>query len=75
MTVSRVVGERTGGAGDGARPTPRELPALVSEWPGWVREEYEEQAATLEYEARMAPGRAERAAEHIVRDKFRRGLL
>lgn len=50
------------------------LSALISEWPAEAREEYEERAAILEHEARMGKDRAERAAEHIVRDRWERRL-
>lgn len=69
-------GDPGGRAARAARPgEPRELSVLVSEWPEVARDEYEERAAILRYDARMAPERAERAAEHIVRDRWRRGLL
>lgn len=43
------------------------LPALVRDWPEEAREELAERQAILEYDARMERGRAERAAEHVVR--------
>lgn len=48
------------------------LPALVRDWPVEAREELAERAAILEYDARMERGRAERAAEHVVRDQWSR---
>jgi hypothetical protein len=48
------------------------LPALVKDWPAAAREEWAERAAVLEYDARMERGRAERAAEHVVRDRWSR---
>lgn len=48
------------------------LPALVKWWPPEAREEWEERAAVLEFDARMSRERAERAAEHIVRERWER---
>lgn len=48
------------------------LPALVRDWPAAAREEWEERAAVMEFDARMEKGRAERAAEHVVRDQWSR---
>lgn len=58
-----------------ARQGRHPLPALVRWWPPELREEWEERAAILEYDARMERGRAERAAESIIRDRWERGLL
>ena len=44
-----------------------DLPALVREWPEAARDELAERIAILQYDARMSPDRAERAAEHVVR--------
>lgn len=73
--TSRSVVERTGGAGYGARPLGRELSALITEWPIEYQDDWAERSAILEHDARMGRDRAERAAEHIVRDRARRGLL
>ena len=52
---------------------PAELPALVREWPEAARDAWEDKAAQLEYGAsRMERSRAERAAEHIIRDEWSR---
>lgn len=64
-------GRASGAGGEGLVLTP-ELPALVRDWPAEAREELEERAAILEYDARMERGRAERAAEHIVREQWSR---
>ena len=73
--TSRGGDERTGGAGNGAQPSPRELSALTSEWPLEARDSWAETAAVLEYDAKMERSRAEKAAEHQVRDRWSRGLL
>ena len=57
-----------GGTGDGGP----DLPPLVRDWPAAAKDELEERQAILEYDARMERGRAERAAEHIVRDWWAR---
>ena len=57
-----------------ARPKRYPLAADRRHWPAEAREAWEERAAILEYDARMERGRAERAAEHIVRDRWDRGL-
>lgn len=50
-----------------------DLPALVREWPEAARDAWEDKAAQLEYGAsRMERNRAERAAEHIIRDEWSR---
>ena len=62
-------------AGQSSRPGRYPLAALVRHWPAEAREEWEERAAVLEYDAKMTRERAERAAEHIVRDRWDRGLM
>lgn len=53
-----------------ARPP---LPPLVRFWPPEWQEEYQERVAIL-MDSHMTEERAERAAEHIVRDRYDRGL-
>ena len=69
-------GHRAAGpaAAESSRPSRYPLAALVRHWPAEAREELEEREAILIYDAKMTPERAARAAEHIVRDRWERGL-
>ena len=53
-----------------AKPTRYPLAADRRHWPAEAREEWEERAAVLEYDAKMNRERAERAAETIVRERW-----
>jgi hypothetical protein len=48
-----------------------DLPANPSDWPPPAKEDYEERAAILEYEANMPRADAEREAERLTREKWR----
>ena len=47
------------------------LPWLISEWPADAREDYEERAAILQYDARLPKDRAEAIAEEWCRKAHR----
>jgi len=48
------------------------LPPRIDDWPEQLREEWDERAAIVEYDAHLPRAEAERVAERIVREKYER---
>jgi len=61
-------------APEGEPPELGELPQRVEDWPEDAREHFEERAAIMEFGGCLHRDEAERCAEAIVRERWRRSL-
>jgi hypothetical protein len=61
-------------APEGEPPELGELPRLVEDWPEDARDHFEERATIMEFEGCLPRVEAERRAEAIVRERWKRSL-